>query len=46
MKNTFNKMGEEQSENIKENKKRAQDAFAAHLGMLDKLPRESDEAAE
>ena len=46
MKNAFNKMGEEKKENIKENKKRAQDAFAAHLSTLDELLKESDDAAE
>ncbi|KAL9178414.1 hypothetical protein ACHAXT_000061 [Thalassiosira profunda] len=46
MKNAFTKMGDERRENARENKKRAQDAFAAHLGTLDELLRESDEAAE
>ena len=42
----LNKMGEERKENIKADKKRAQDAFAAHLGTLDELLRESNDAAE
>jgi len=46
MKDAFHRMGEEKKENAKENKKRAQDAFAAHLGSLDELLRESDNAAE
>ncbi|KAL7541227.1 hypothetical protein ACHAXR_011905 [Thalassiosira sp. AJA248-18] len=46
IKNAFHKMGEERKENMKENKKRAQDAFAAHLGTLDELLRECDEAAD
>eukprot|EP00584_Thalassiosira_punctigera_P004860 CAMPEP_0172528150 /NCGR_PEP_ID=MMETSP1067-20121228/2633_1 /TAXON_ID=265564 ORGANISM="Thalassiosira punctigera, Strain Tpunct2005C2" /NCGR_SAMPLE_ID=MMETSP1067 /ASSEMBLY_ACC=CAM_ASM_000444 /LENGTH=454 /DNA_ID=CAMNT_0013312017 /DNA_START=30 /DNA_END=1394 /DNA_ORIENTATION=+ len=46
MKSAFGKMGEERRENAKENKKRAQDAFAAHLGALDELLKESDDAAE
>lgn len=46
MKNAFNKMGEERKANMKVNDKRAQDAFAAHLGTLDELLRECDEAAD
>mmetsp|Transcript_3789 Transcript_3789/g.8441 ORF Transcript_3789/g.8441 Transcript_3789/m.8441 type:complete len:460 (+) Transcript_3789:308-1687(+) len=46
MKNVFNKRGEERNENIKADKKRAQDAFAAHLGTLDELLRESSESAD
>ena len=42
----LNKTGEERKENIKADKRRAQDAFAAHLGTLDELLRESDEAAD
>ena len=42
----LNKTGEERKENIKADKKRAQDAFAAHLGTLDELLRESNDAAE
>ena len=37
---------EERKENIKADKRRAQDAVAAHLGTLDELLRESDEAAD
>ena len=57
MKNPFHKLKtgsghgvvgnkEERKENIKADKRRAQDAFAAHLGTLDELLRESDEAAD
>jgi hypothetical protein len=37
---------EERSEVSRENKKRSQDAFAAHLSSLDELLRESDDLAE
>lgn len=37
---------EERKEHMKENKKRAQDAFAAHLGTLDELLRECDDLAD
>ena len=57
MKNPFHKLKagsghgvggnkEERKENIKADKRRAQDAFAAHFGTLDELLRESDEAAD
>jgi len=38
--------GEERRENLKENKRRAQDAFAAHLTTLDELMRESNDSAD
>jgi len=38
--------GEERKENLKEDKKKATDAFAAHLGTLDELLRESNDLAE
>lgn len=42
------KMGasEERKENLRENTKKAQDAFAAHLATLDDLLRESSEMAD
>ena len=47
VKKAFQRVGkEERSEVSRENKKRSQDAFAAHLGSLDELLRESDELAE
>ena len=43
----FQKVGKEESSEVnRENKKRSQDAFAAHLSSLDELLRESDELAE
>ena len=38
--------GEERRENLREDKKKASDAFKAHLGTLDELLRESDDLAE
>lgn len=47
VKKAFQRVGkEERSEVSRENKKRSQDAFAAHLASLDELLRESDELAE
>lgn len=47
MKKAFQTLGrEERSEVNRENKKRSQDAFAAHLGSLDELLRESNDLAE
>lgn len=47
VKKAFQKLGkEERSEVSRENKKRSQDAFAAHLGSLDELLQESDQLAE
>jgi hypothetical protein len=47
VKKAFQKLGkEERSEVSRENKKRSQDAFAAHLGTLDELLQESDQLAE
>jgi len=47
MKRAFKGMGgEERKENMKEDKKKATDAFAAHLGTLDELLRESNELAD
>ena len=48
MKRAFKGMGsgEERKENMKEDKKKATDAFAAHLGTLDELLRESNDLAE
>lgn len=37
---------EERKENLRENVKKAEDAFAAHLGTLDELLRESSEMAD
>mmetsp|Transcript_27942 Transcript_27942/g.43919 ORF Transcript_27942/g.43919 Transcript_27942/m.43919 type:complete len:467 (-) Transcript_27942:67-1467(-) len=39
-------VGEERNEKLKEDKKKATDAFAAHLGTLDELLRESNDLAE
>jgi hypothetical protein len=38
--------GEERKENLKEDKKKATDAFAAHLGTLDELLREGNDMAD
>ena len=38
--------GEERREHLREDAKRASDAFKAHLGTLDELLRESDDLAE
>lgn len=47
MKRAFKGMGgEERKENLKEDKKKATDAFAAHLSTLDELLRESNDLAE
>ena len=53
MKRAFNKGmmaggggGEERKENLKEDKKKATDAFAAHLSSLDELLRESNDLAD
>jgi len=47
MKRAFKGMGgEERKENMKEDKKKATDAFAAHLGTLDELLRESNDLAD
>lgn len=47
MKRAFKGMGgEERKENLKEDKKKATDAFAAHLGTLDELLRESNDLAD
>lgn len=47
MKRAFKGMaGEERKEHLKEDKKKATDAFAAHLGTLDEFLRESNDLAD